>query len=467
MNKYISILIFLIISFNSISQNVHIKGKAENQIGKLVRIIEYSDQFSHLEKTIAETITDEKGEFTLELEVESCNFAYLAIGLEKGEFYLSPNASYEFNIPSDTAANQGSIFDRLPLRFSLKASDGDVQDALEDFNADYNEFIYNNVSSIYRSKNKSVVVKFVADIKNKYGVNKSQYVVDYIEYSLASLLWLSKKQNNQSILTNYIITKPVLYNNIQYTDFFAEFFKSYFGSEKTFRYEDIVSILNSTNSVKMVQNLVSRDTIIAKDNKVGELVTMLLMSRYYFDRNVEKDKVVDKYNEIADNSEFKENRLVARNYIQKLQKLQSGTSAPYFSLINNHGDTIVIDDYKGKYVLLAFVKNNCKICEFHMENLNVIQQELSGKLNLITVVTGTNIIDLAKYADKRKFNWPILKTGDDILIIEDYNIKAYPSYILINPDGTIAYVHLPMPEENMDLYIERFMNKYEAEKNKN
>ena len=228
MIKQIATLLSVIISLSVFSQNVIITGKAEQQPQQLVRIISYADEFSNLEKTIAQTETDTEGNFSLQFEINQTQFAFLALGLEKGEFYLSPGSSYNIIIPLDTSESRGSIFDRLPLRFIISADDGGVQQSIEDFNIEYNDFIFNNINSIYRSRDKSVVTQFVDAIKEKYSNNSSGFVKNYVDYSLASLLWLSKKENNQKILLNYFINKPVFYNNIQYADFFKEFFKDYF-----------------------------------------------------------------------------------------------------------------------------------------------------------------------------------------------------------------------------------------------
>jgi len=450
----------LLLANSLLAQSITITGKAEQQPGKLVRVITYADLFSNLEKNIGETKTDNVGDFSLELESSGTQFAYLALGLDRGEFYLTSDASYFFKVPRDTSSQQGSIFDRLPLAFNITSDDGGIQKHIEDFNLDYNDFVYNNVNSIYRSRDKSVVMGFVDKMHRKYDDNESKYVRDYVDYTLASLLWLSRKQSNTKILINYFINKPVLYDNIQYADFFKEFFKSYFDSEKTFRYEDLVPAINQLQSVSGIIDLVKRDTLLSKDDRVSEIVAMQLLSRYYFDRYVSGEKVIEKLWEIATTSSHTENRKVAANYMIKLQELQGGTSAPQFTLLNSTGDTISLSDFKGDFVLLAFVLDDCRMCEFHMPLLDELKNQFGFKM--LTIVAGDNVARTSDYSSSRGFSWPIVKTGDNILILEEYNIKAYPSYIFINPDGTIAYVHLPMPEENMEIYLQRFIEKYNS-----
>jgi len=460
MNRNIAVMFFVLFSLSALSQNVTISGTATGQAEKLIRVIVYSDQFSNLEQTIAQTNTNKLGEFSLELEVEQTRFAYIALGLDKGEFYLTPNASYNFTILADTISEKGSIFDRLPLSFNLETDDGNIQQAIGDFNIDYNNFIYNNIKSIYRSRDKSIVTQFVKKMQDKYTNNKQNYVADYVQYSLAQLLWLSKKQNNTQILKEYIINKPVLYNNIQYTDFFKEFFSSFSTSEKVYSYEELIFAINSSKSIQIIDTLLARNEQLALDDRVREIVGMLLLSRNYYNNDVNKKKVISQLKNIEIKSHFNENKLIAHNFIIKLQELENGSLAHNFILTNTNGDSISLNDFDGRFVLLSFVKPDCKICDFHMQLLSDIQKQNGNNFDIITIIKGDSSKKLENFAQSRGYQWPILKSGDNILLLEAYNIKAYPSYIFINPDGTIAYAHLPMPDENMELYLQRFINSY-------
>jgi len=254
MIKLFQILLFVLISLSAVSQNVVITGEAKGQPNKIVRVIVYSDQFSNMQKTIAQTVTNKQGEFNLKLNVTETQFAFLAFGLEKGEFYLSPNATYHFNIFIDTASVNESIFDKLPLNFTLVANDGGIQQSIEDYNLLYNDFVFNNVNSIYKSRNKIVVTNFVDSTHQKYKNDNNKYVKDYVDYSLAWLLWLSRKENNAKVLKKYFVNKPVLYNNIQFTDFFKDFFKNYFDTEKLFTYNELIFAINDINTSKLCTN---------------------------------------------------------------------------------------------------------------------------------------------------------------------------------------------------------------------
>ena len=459
MKQILSFFLFLA-TFSFYGQNVIITGNVEDQPDKLIRIIAYDDLFSNLDKTIGTTITDGDGNFAMKMMIDEDEFAYLAVDLEKGEFYISPGSSYRFEIPKDTSTQSKSIFDKLPLRFRLFADDGGLQAGIEEFNIEYNDFVYNNVNRIYRSRDKSAVREFVSRVNDKYGNASIPYLKDYVSYTMASLLWLSKTKSNKVILEEYFINKPLLYNNIQYCDFFKEFFKSYFSSEKTFRYEDLIPALNASDNIRPLFELINRDSLIRSDKQISEVVAMLIMSRNYFDRYVDKEAVIEKFEFIADNSEYEKNSEIANNFIKNLTNLQTDFPAPYFELEDNHGDIISLDSLRDNFVLISFVNNDCKVCQFHLKKLSEIQQKLS--FDIVSLVFGDSSMDYENYARERDIDWPVLNVGKNITLLEEYDVKVFPTYIFINPDGTIAYVHLPMPEENMELYLTRFMDRYNS-----
>ena len=465
MRKFAILFLLIIVSFTTIlsQDNVVITGNAVGKANKLVRIIVYSDLFSGAKYTLAETRTNSEGSFSINLKTNKTQFAFLAFELEKGEFYLSPDSEYNFSLNLNNS-NNGSIFDRLPLNFSLTAKDGGIQNQIEEFNISYNNFIYNNVNSIYKGRNKTKITDFTDSIRTIFSNKKSEYIVNYAEYSLASLLWLSKVDNDKSILRNYFINRPVLYSNIQYVDFFKEFFNSYFDSENIYSYNELMIAVNS-RSISVLDDLLSQDSLLSQDNRVREIVAMLLLSRNYHNRDVKKDRIISLLESIAKNSAYTENKLIARNFIVELGKLQNGSPAPDFNLFNNNDQLVKLNSFKGDFALLCFVKDNCNICNFQMEQINDLKNEFDNKLQVVTIVAGNETKKIATLSKEKGYNWSILRTDENIVLLEDYNVKTYPTYILINPDGTIAYATLPMPDEKMDFFIRRFMKSYNEKNN--
>ena len=458
----LSLCISIFLSSTFFGQNAKITGVAAGQANELVRIITYDDQFSKLEKTIASTTTDKDGSFSLELTADQSLFSYLAVGLKRGEFYLSPNATYHFNVLPDTITQRGSIFDELPLQFTYKIEDEGLSENIGSFNVQYNTFLYQYANQIYHGRNKSFISEFESKIDEQFSSYDNTYLKNYIRYSFASLEWTSKMKNNDSIISEYFAGSPILYNNIQYAEFFSDFFKTYFIADKVFAYHEFISAINEESSVKAIKSLIERNKSIKGDRRLTELVTILLLAKKYYNPDVKRQKVLELLVDLEKNCEFSENKTVVSNSIKKLKILESGTKAPEFSLKDKSNTEYGLNDFQGKFLLLSFIKPDCRVCLDHLRLLDETVKKFNSKVQNLTIVFGDGFFDVTKYADERDFDWPFLNLNNNILLLEDYNIRAYPSYIIINPDGTIAMATAPMPDENLDLYLNRQIKRFEA-----
>ena len=457
--SFLFVLLFLS-SIVSFSQTINITGKADGQADELVRLIVYADQFSHRYKTLATTRTDSHGNFEINLKIEKTDYAFLAVGLKKGEFYLKPGAKYNFNIIKDTSTRQRSVFDELPLQFTMTATDAGLNRNIGDYNEMYNQFIYRNATRIYKGRSKQLITDFETRAKMQFGKTNDDYFINYMQSSFASLEWIGLK-NKQQILSTYIANKPVLYNNIQYTDFFGEFMKAYLSSTNYFDYREVVETIQSANALKRIDEMLKRDSILAKDQQLRALSTLLILARKSHSPDLPKGRVAELIKEIQQKSPDKMIREIAGNYYEKLQKLESGTAAPSFELTDAKGDTVRLKQFEGKFSLLSFIRPDCRVCLLQLEDLSKLQEKHKTRLQNITIVYGPNYPEVIRFADSRLYDWPFLNLKKDILLLEQYEIKTYPTYAIINPDGTIAMIPTPMPDESLELYLIRIMVRYD------
>lgn len=449
------------------SQETFISGKAEGSPGKLVRLIVFDDQFSHLPKTLDSTFTDASGSFKLKTDFPETTVARLALGLKKGDFYLNPGSAYSFTIPLDTLTQRGSVFDELPLQFTFDAKDDGLIENIGNFNFDYNEFVLNNKNRIYRNRDKKLITDFSSALLLKYEGVKNNYLKNYIRYTIAQLEWISKAKSEDSIMREYFIDQPVLYHNIQYAEFFSDFFKARFGATKVYSYDEFISVVNGDKGYIDVDRLLQRSELLAADTEIRELVAILLLAKKYYNPDIREEKVIEKLQELQRNSKYENIRKLAGNYILKLIHLSYGSPAPQFSLLNSEGEEVNLAQFEGKFILLSFNREDCKPCHYYLQNLEALKKEFNDRLEIIAIVTKDGFRETSDYAEARAFDWPVLNLGSNILLIEAYSIRAFPTYLLINPDLTVAMATAPMPGEALDLYIKRSMNRFAKRKTEN
>jgi peroxiredoxin len=460
--KRIVPFVFLMLLFRvaPVAQNVFIKGKAEGRVFEKVSILVYDDNFSKVKRTLASAVTDEQGNFSIRTETGNTTYALLKVELNEGELYLKPGADYDLIIFPDTL-RQGSVFDKIPLQFDLQADDGGLNDAIGKFNALYNAFLLDNFRAVYQSRDKEMISRFEDSVKSEFSVIDDEYVRDYIKYSLAQLEWISKTKGLKTLMKEYFLGKEILYGNIQYAEFFKEFFKDYVNRFLYNRYFGDLRQAALSGSLEQFDSIFGKDQLLASDIRLKELVMINTAALFCFDKNFSKTGLLHILKEISGSSTYAEHRKMAADYMIKLTRLTPGSPAPDFSLPMANGRQLALKDLKGSFVLLDFLKADCNVCLAHLDFLSDIKSRLGAKVKIVLMVYGKEAEKVSLLLKNKGLDWPVLFVGKRTDILSEYDVAVFPTYIIIAPDGTIGMAPAPMADENLERELTRLMYNWQ------
>ncbi len=455
-------LIFLLVlginvPFIVTAQKIKIAGKAQGRVFEQVRIKTYADQFSHLKKTVAQTLTDENGNFSLQFDYNKTNYAMLSVELSDGEFYLTPGATYNFDVFPDTVT-KGSVYDKLPLQFNLTANDNGLNENIQKFNVLYNSFVVKNFNDIYQNRDLAVIYQLRKSVEDTFhGVN-NEYFNTYVKYSLAQLEWVSHKKSTKSIVKEYFTSQPIHYSNIQYTDFFHSVFKKYVVQQFYGRYFNRLVKAVYDGSLQNFNAVFATDSLLLENVKLTELVMMQTAAGFYGNPDFSKEGVLKILKQLENNSRYKTNRDIARNYILWLTHLARGTAAPDFKLPVSNGKTFSPKDFKGQVVLFDFLKADCRVCLMHLDFLKDMSSRLGNKLKIVLLAYGSHPEKITMLLKKDNLDWPVLYVGKRIDILDAYDVKIFPTYVILNPDATIGLAPASMADENLENEIKHILH---------
>lgn len=113
-----------------------------------------------------------------------------------------------------------------------------------------------------------------------------------------------------------------------------------------------------------------------------------------------------------------------------------------FSIADTAGVQHSLATYRGKYVLLDFWGHWRHPCIEAMPKVNALHQQYADKLTIIGIaLEGTNSAPLWKKAI-RQYQVPGLQLselkGTDSPVITGYTINAFPTYLLLDPQGKLV-----------------------------
>jgi len=463
MRKYLIINIIVFLFTGSVAaRNVTVSGHLKGfDAGSMVRIIIPSDLFSEQAHTLATTYSGGTGNFVFHVDLKRPVYAKLAVNLKKGSLFLEPGRNYQVVIIRDTIGQKGSIFDQQPPEIRILKGNTGLSAQLGNFNEIYNEFLMNHFRDIYLYHNISVLNNFKKKVAARFSNDTSIYLKNYIRYSVASLELAARTMSLSEFARNYFVEHKVLYNNVQYVEVFRDLFKAFFESTL----HDPVSINNLskiilTENFQKLNAVFSKIAILKTDTRVRELAEMVYLEKHFYDNDFNRWKIIQMFENMSLHCHFSENRKIAGDFYLKLKQLIPGSQAPDFKLPGFDGKEYSLNDFRGKFVLLAFYKTDNPLCKKQLSFLKSMAGHESDDFTPVVIVVGKTPDYYLKAFMSQQYSWPFLLLGKDILLLEKYQVMAYPTYVLINPDGTVALAPAPMPEENAVQRISLYITQY-------
>ena len=145
--------------------------------------------------------------------------------------------------------------------------------------------------------------------------------------------------------------------------------------------------------------------------------------------------------------------------LDKFARCATGSVAPAITGIDLKGNSVSLNDFKGKYVLVGFWFAGCSWCRKETPYLLKTYNAFKDKgFTIYGVSTDRREEDWKKAIEEDKSYWnQVLLQKDDVKdVLESYCIVGFPHIILVDPEGKIVAKEL----RGDDLYntVEKFVN---------
>lgn len=127
--------------------------------------------------------------------------------------------------------------------------------------------------------------------------------------------------------------------------------------------------------------------------------------------------------------------------------------APNFKLVNIEGETIQLEDFRGKPLLLNFWASWCAPCRLEMPTFQSYYDKFAGELAVVAINNGEDREDVRIFTDELNITFDVLLDPKaDIQRL--YQIRGYPTTFLIDPDGIIRIRHVGLiTEEQLEILL--------------
>ena len=320
----------------------------------------------------------------------------------------------------------------------------------------FNSYLIEHFNEIYRGRQLRYIDSIQNTINRELPDLKSDYVQSLIRYKTASIRLAISTDGGKKTVTDYYDGQPVLYTQSAYIELFKELFDGYFNKPVYDLHQLNDAFAESPAAFK---NYLDSDPFMARNPRLAELITIYNLQKLcYGDRNTSR-LAKEHLNYIKSQTKYSEHKTIINDFFVKFNRLAPGAQAADFTLNDRNGKTVSLSDYKDKLVLLQFVDGMSPVSERQFSELRGLHQQWQDSVQILTITTHDRMDFFKRQFEDKRIDWPLLDLGDQILLLEAYNVRTFPEYILIKAGTKIGEAPAPSPERYLDERVRRLYGK--------
>ena len=484
MKRWMLILV-LMATFSLHAQiNVEFHGSSANAAGKHVELFGYQDMLSGREVLLDQCVVDDTGGFLLRSFANYPRLVYLQVENYSQAFYIQPGHNYNVYIPTfdwdiDETRNVFLAPVALPLEF-IGVDSGELNMKMLLFDQLVDSFVLANQPRMdFKLKPDRKAIKELqsqvsalqASLSKRWG--EDLFFDRYVTFQMAQLRLTMHLDSRKRLFQHFIDGNPILYHDENYMGFFfALFDHAVSGGTKKISQYRLMEWVENGDRERYFDSL-GLDPMLDNE-QVRELVMIQALKESYYDARYDRQAVNRMLQSIARVSKFEEHRKLAKAICSQLSVVSSqsadvSTAAAQlttdywplttFCLPNAEKETVCLDDFRGKWVYIAFVRMNDPNSLKEIETMAHFRDSLRVKnpdVELVGISCDREFQKMYHFLKNSRrgarCNWTWLHFDGNYDLLRRYGVVSYPFFLLLDPQGQPFYSYTPAPASGILLH---------------
>jgi peroxiredoxin len=318
------------------------------------------------------------------------------------------------------------------------------------FDDAYIPYYDKHVNNLYTKPDLKKLEEDINQIELPFKDYQNSFFREYRRYHYGMLKLLANQQRVQSISDEYFNNHPVLYANPSYADLFNQVFDKYFiFYGRTDAGKQIYKDINQEGSYQNLLNTLSKSNNFSNDT-LKELVILKQLHDEFYGNQFSRACLLKILDSLAVATHIEEHKKISNVIKRKITRLQPGYEPPQFELLDTEGNLVKLSDFKGKYVYLNFCTCQSYACLNEFNMLADLYRRHRDVLTILTIATDPMEEVLRQFLAKNHYDWKFLHYDNQPEILKEFDIRAFPTYFLIGPDGKLIYSPALSPAENFE-----------------
>ena len=455
-----------LIAFSSVAGNFEIsfKGNFPGAEGREIRLMQYGDLITYREVEIASTIIDEQGNFSFRFSRFEPLYVFFRIDHARTGLFAEPGQDYhlkwdpvDFNRLDDRI---NPYLNPWNFNYTLSEQGTPLNSSIDEFEQVLYEKLTEQFVLIQTTRNAGLLENIRQHTDSLFGHIDNRYFRDYYRYTHAYYRQVANLSRFGNLVQEFILNQPVLYQNTQYMNFFHTVFDTYiFAGSRSITGHDLRYTINELNSYHALMDSLGKDTIL-RNEVIRELVMIKGLQDLHGNPDYRQSHIESILLWIKENSKFPQHRTIAANILYNKGHLKEGSKLPPFGLYNNSGQLVNLpDDYEGKYLYIGFWASWCESCLLDFIALGEIYREHKDNLAIVAVSTDRDKQALDRFMQHHNFPWETLHFDGDFRLLDTYQVRGMPLYILADRNGKVVSFPARRPAGELKIHLEWLLHQ--------
>ncbi len=450
------LLIILLVCFQNHTQatdkKVVIYGHAPSYANDEIVLLKYANYISKQEISLDTAQVDSTGSFRLSFSLSSITRVFTHLGIYNCYLYAEPGNQYEVILPEKVekkhAQKLNPFFEETEVHLAVKNFErDDLNFSIRSFNQSYLPYYNKHVYDVFVRHNFDDLDSAITSIQKPFEEIEHQYFRIYTRYKLARLRYLAYQRKSKRISDQFFLNQKVWYQNDAYMELFNKVYDNYFTFfGRTEEGKTIYSDISEDKSLSALKNTLDTDDVLSNDT-LKEFVILKCIHDEFYEDNFSRSALLTILDSLQMTTKIPTHKETALEIRKKITRLLPGHAPPSFALYDRDSSLIRLSDFEGDYVYLNFCSCQSYSCINEFNILEEFQSRHKQHVTIVTVAVDEKFNTMTRFLERFPFEWKFLHYANQPDILEKYDIRGFPTYFLISPEGKLLLSPAPSPSE--------------------
>ena len=457
---FLFLFLFLFLFASTSGQNFILSGYGSGYKNAELKFYSQTDPVTKRLKPLLNINCDEKGSFSCEIPFYRNKLIFIKTGIYSLHLYITDSSRYVLHLP-DYVAKPGSeelnpFYIETELIPDVVNNQLDVNNLIRVFDSEYNP-VFNQVADyVLKNYKKEEIQQEISKLDKYLLVNNQPFYNDYVKCRLIMLNLVNSSADQDQARAIEFVNKNFNSENEAFLDLAEQMFSGYLTKLSSGQWKDYFNRAIAMASFTELKSVILRDGKIT-NMELADYVVLMNLNTDYYERNLPGENVRKIISLMRLQGETIDTKNMASTVLDKINSTLPGNIPPDFSLFNSDNSLMGLKDFRGKYLLLGFVRSDNPTSLMELGIINMWYKKYIKDVQIVTILTDSNFKSGTEACKKRGFGWIFLDGSKRENLEFNYDLKMYPSFILLDREGKMIANPCPFPSESLEFTIEKVL----------